>query len=58
MTTTIKFIDNNGWTANIEVTKNVTLTRQIVAMCKTLDDVQRCAGMGDFRIAGYDIPSA
>jgi hypothetical protein len=54
----ITFTDENGWTANIEVTKNAKLTREIVKMCETLDDVQRCAAMGDFRIKGYDLPSA
>ena len=58
MTNTIKFTDNNGWTAIIEANKNIELARQIVAMCKTIEDVQRCAAMGDFRIVSYDIPSA
>ena len=54
---TITFTDENGWKAIIEVTKNAKLTRQIVKMCKTLDDVQRCEGMGDFRVARYDLPT-
>ena len=33
------------------------LGRQILDMCKTLNDVQRCAQMGDFALS-YDIKSA
>jgi hypothetical protein len=33
------------------------LGREILGMCKTLDDVQRCAKMGDFSVS-FDIMEA
>lgn len=32
--------------------------KNILEMCKSIDDVQRCASMGDFSIVGYDVASA
>lgn len=32
--------------------------REVLAMCTTLDDVQRCAAMGDFKIVRYDLRAA
>lgn len=53
----------NGFTAVIELkgaegSNARKLSEQVFAMCKTMDDVQRCASMGDFRIARYDLPRA
>lgn len=54
---TIKFQDpNSNFVAYVEVRNAVGY--DILKMCKTMDDVQRCAEMGDFRIAGYDLPEA
>jgi hypothetical protein len=33
------------------------LGREVLEMCKTLDDVQRCASMGDFTLS-YNIKEA
>lgn len=48
MTDRHTFTDADGWTAQVE-TRNE-LGRQILKMCRSLDDVRRCADMGDFRI--------
>lgn len=53
----------NGFTAIIELkgaegSNARKLSREVLAMCKTMEDVQRCASMGDFRIAHYDLPRA
>ena len=42
------FAAADGWIAIVE-THNV-LGAQVLKMCRTLDDVRRCADMGDFRI--------
>lgn len=47
----------NGWTAHIELTKG-RHSVYVLNMCRTMDDVQRCAEMGDFRISGYELPTA
>jgi len=54
MTKTTTFTDAAGWTATVE-TRNV-LGEQVLKMCADLDDVQRCASMGDFRIVEISPP--
>ena len=40
-----------GWTLTVKLTKTTNNhSRNVLAMCKTIADVQRCASMGDFRI--------
>jgi hypothetical protein len=47
----------NNWTAHIELTKG-RHSVEVLKMCRSMDDVQRCAAMGDFRIARYDLHNA
>lgn len=53
----------NGFTAIVELkgaagTNARKLSGEVLKMCKTMDDVQRCASMGDFRITRYDLARA
>ena len=41
-----------GWTLTVMLTKTTNNhSRNILAMCKKVADVQRCASMGDFQIS-------
>lgn len=55
----LKFTEN-GMTALIEAKPGhrVDWAKNILSMCASIDDVQRCASMGDFSIVGYDVASA
>jgi hypothetical protein len=50
MIKTTKF-SANGWTLTVRMTKGTNgHSKNVLAMCKTIEDVQRCASMGDFQI--------
>lgn len=51
------FVDpDDGWTAIVETYNK--LGPQVLKMCRTLDDVRRCADMGDFRVLEAGPPEA